>query len=187
MIIAAHAVHDQIVHFYHLSALDWVDVVSALKADPARRGAARREPVRLADQRPKVHDRDQERLKLRFVGSGQLGIFANGYWGHPAMKLPPEVNLLAVTHYLQALDVQRMANKIVSILGGKTPHIQNVAVGGVSNPINTGEPVGAHARATARGEGVDRHDSRSSSTRSTSWTSPPWPPSIRSGRRSAVA
>jgi hydrogenase large subunit len=78
----------------------------------------------------------KERLK-GFVDGGQLGIFTNGYWGHPAMKLPPEVNLLAVAHYLQALDVQRKANKIVSILGSKTPHIQNVAVGGVSNAIST--------------------------------------------------
>ncbi len=82
----------------------------------------------------KTHAATRERLEA-LVAGGQLGIFANGYWGHPAMKLPPEVNLLAVTHYLQALDVQRQANKIVSILGSKTPHIQNVAVGGVSNPI----------------------------------------------------
>ncbi len=73
----------------------------------------------------------------RFVDGGQLGIFTNGYWGHPAMKLSPEVNLLAVAHYLQALEVQRKANKIVSILGSKTPHIQNLAVGGVANPIAT--------------------------------------------------
>ncbi|MDD4881278.1 MAG: nickel-dependent hydrogenase large subunit, partial [Gallionellaceae bacterium] len=71
-----------------------------------------------------------------FVGGGQLGVFANGYWGHPAMKLTPEVNLLAVSHYLQALDIQRKANKVVAILGSKTPHIQNVAVGGVANSIN---------------------------------------------------
>ncbi len=71
-----------------------------------------------------------------FVDSGQLGVFGSGYWGHPAMKLPPEVNLLAVVHYMQALDYQRRANQIVAILGSKTPHIQNLAVGGVANPIN---------------------------------------------------
>ncbi|MQI04278.1 nickel-dependent hydrogenase large subunit, partial [Escherichia coli] len=70
------------------------------------------------------------------VASGQLGIFANGYWGHPAMKLPPEVNLIVVAHYLQALECQRDANRVVALLGGKTPHIQNLAVGGVANPIN---------------------------------------------------
>ncbi len=136
LIILAHAVHDHIVHFYHLSALDWVDVVSALKADPDA-------TAKLAEGLSswKLNGRHEmravkERLK-GFVDGGQLGIFTNGYWGHPAMKLPPEVNLLAVAHYLQALDVQRKANKIVSILGSKTPHIQNVAVGGVSNAIST--------------------------------------------------
>src|SRR5678809_390527 len=77
----------------------------------------------------------QEKVK-GFVEAGQLGIFTNGYWGHPAMKLAPEVNLLAVSHYLQALDYQRKANQVVAILGGKTPNIQNLAVGGVANAIN---------------------------------------------------
>ena len=75
-----------------------------------------------------------------FVAAGQLGIFTNGYWGHPAMKLSPEVNLLAVAHYLQALDVQRKANQAVAILGSKTPNIQNLAVGGVANAINLDSP-----------------------------------------------
>lgn len=136
LMIAAHAIHDEIVHFYHLSALDWVDVTSALKADPK----ATADLAESLSPWPMNGVRVQEATKERLTGlvaSGQLGIFANGYWGHPAMKLPPEVNLLAVTHYLQALDVQRKANKIVAILGSKTPHIQNVAVGGVSNPIAT--------------------------------------------------
>ena len=136
LIILAHAVHDQIVHFYHLSALDWVDVTSALKADPDKTAALGESlsswHLNSKHEMRRVH----ERLK-HFVNGGQLGIFTNGYWGHPAMKLSPEVNLLAVAHYLQALEVQRKANKIVSILGAKTPHIQNVAVGGVANPIAT--------------------------------------------------
>ena len=136
LIILAHAVHDHIVHFYHLSALDWVDVVSALKADPDATSKLA-ESLSTWQGNGKYEMRAvKERLK-GFVDGGQLGIFSNGYWGHPAMKLPPEVNLLAVAHYLQALDVQRKANKIVSILGSKTPHIQNVAVGGVSNAIST--------------------------------------------------
>lgn len=134
LMIAAHAVHDEIVHFYHLSALDWVDVTSALKADPVKTAV-------LAESLSEWslngrHEMKAVKDKLtRLVESGQLGIFRNGYWGHEAMRLSPEVNLLAVAHYLQALEVQRKANKIVSILGGKTPHIQNVAVGGVANPI----------------------------------------------------
>jgi hydrogenase large subunit len=135
LIIAAHAVHDHIVHFYHLSALDWVDVVSALQADPAATS-------KLANSlspwpRNTVQELTAVQNKLTaLVNSGQLGIFANGYWGHPAMKLEPEVNLLATAHYLQALEYQRAANQIVAILGSKTPHIQNLAVGGVANPIN---------------------------------------------------
>ncbi len=135
IIQTAHAIQDHIVHFYHLSAVDWVDVVSALKADPV---ATAKLAESLSDWHlngPHEMKAVQERLKT-FVDSGQLGPFASGYWGHPEMKLPPEVNLLAVAHYLQALEVQNFANKIVAILGGKTPHIQNLAVGGIANSIN---------------------------------------------------
>lgn len=139
IIQTAHAIQDHIVHFYHLSAVDWVDVVSALDADPV---ATAKLAESLSDwplNGPHEMKAVQERLKT-FVGSGQLGPFASGYWGHPAMKLPPEVNLMAVAHYLQALDVQNYANKVVAILGGKSPHIQNVAVGGVSNSIGHDAP-----------------------------------------------
>jgi hydrogenase large subunit len=112
-----------------------VDVVSALKADPAK-------TADLAESlSPWPHNNRlalagvKEKLKS-FVDAGQLGIFANGYWGHSAMKLPPEVNLLAVSHYLQALEYQRKVNQVVAILGAKTPNIQNLAVGGVANAIN---------------------------------------------------
>jgi hydrogenase large subunit len=135
IIVAAHGLHDHIVHFYHLSALDWVDVVSALSADPAKTSAL----AESLSAWPRNSRREMEAVKAKlaaFVERGQLGIFANGYWGHPAMKLPPEVNLLAVAHYLQALEYQQKANRIVSLLGGKTPNIQNLAVGGVANAIN---------------------------------------------------
>jgi hydrogenase large subunit len=139
LLIAAHAIQDHIVHFYHLSALDWVDVTSALKADPKKTAALAQSISSWHLNSPQVFKEVQDKLKT-VVGSGQMGIFANGYWGHPAMKLSPEVNLLASAHYLQALEVQRKANMIVAILGGKTPHIQNLAVGGVANPINTNSP-----------------------------------------------
>jgi len=139
LILAAHALHDHIVHFYHLSALDWVDVVSALKADPAAAAKIGESlspwPGNSRQQLQAVKDK-----LAAFVAGGQLGIFANGYWGHPAMKLPPEVNLLAVAHYLQALDQQRSINQVVALLGSKTPNIQNVAVGGVANAINLDSP-----------------------------------------------
>ncbi len=139
IIQTAHAVQDHIVHFYHLSAVDWVDVVSALDADPVATSKLAESLSDWSLNGPHEMKAVQERLKT-FVGSGQLGPFASGYWGHPAMKLPPEVNLLGVAHYLQALDVQNYANKIVAILGGKSPHIQNVAVGGVSNSISHDAP-----------------------------------------------
>jgi hydrogenase large subunit len=135
LILAAHAIHDHIVHFYILSAVDWVDIPSALKADPKKAaaiaGSLSSWPLNSYQQLKEV----QDKVKA-LVGSGQLGIFANGYWGHPAMKLPPEVNLMAVSHYLQALEYQRKANMIVSILGSKTPHVANLVIGGVSSPIN---------------------------------------------------
>ena len=139
LIVGAHAVHDHMVHFYHLSALDWVDLVSALKADPKKSSAIAESLSSWKLNSPQVMKQTQDRLKA-FVNSGQLGIYANGYWGHPAMKLSPEINLIAATHYLQALEYQRRANMIVSILGSKTPHIQNLAVGGVANAINLDSP-----------------------------------------------
>lgn len=128
-------VHDHLVHFYQLSALDWVDVVSALNADPRETAALQQ---KISPRHPLAsvgYFRDiQNRLK-KFVASGQLGIFKNGYWGHPEMKLSPAVNLLAVTHYLEVLDFQKEIIKIHTILGGKNPH-PNYLVGGVACPIN---------------------------------------------------
>jgi hydrogenase large subunit len=135
LILIAHALQDHVVHFYHLCALDWVDVVSALKADPGKTASLAGSLSNWHRNSYQDFKQVEDRVKA-FVENGQLGIFANGYWGHPAMKLPPEVNLLAVAHYLQALEYQRQANQIVAILGGKTPNIQNLAVGGVANAIN---------------------------------------------------
>jgi hydrogenase large subunit len=135
LILAAHGLHDHIVHFYHLSALDWVDVTSALKGDPAKTAAL----AESLSPWPGNSRREFAKIKDKlagFVASGQLGIFTNGYWNHPAMHLSPEVNLLAVAHYFQALEYQRKANQVVATLGGKTPNIQNLAVGGVANAIN---------------------------------------------------
>ncbi|HQR57570.1 MAG TPA: nickel-dependent hydrogenase large subunit, partial [Burkholderiaceae bacterium] len=97
---------DHLVHFYHLHALDWVDVVSALKADPKKTSEIQQSISPWPNASPGYFREVQSRLK-KFVESGQLGIFANAYWGNPAYKLPPEVNLLATTHYLEALDFQK--------------------------------------------------------------------------------
>ena len=127
-------VQDHVIHFYHLHALDWVDVVSALSADPASTAniAASLSPW------PKNSETYFRQIKDRiqkFVEAGQLGIFTNGYWGHPAYKLPPEVNLLAVAHYLEALDWQRDVIRVHTIFGGKNPH-PNFLVGGMASAIN---------------------------------------------------
>ena len=135
LILVAHGLHDHIVHFYHLSALDWIDVMTIPKADPAQAAAI----AQSLSPWPRNSTQEMAAVQAKVVAlaeSGQLGIFTNGYWGHPAMKLPPEVSLLALSHYLQALEFQRKANQVVGMLGGKTPHIQNLTVGGVMNAID---------------------------------------------------
>jgi [NiFe] hydrogenase large subunit len=123
--------HDHIVHFYHLHALDWVDVVSALSADP-KKTAALADNVSNAPWGGEVYFKEvQKRLKT-FVDSGQLGLFTNGYWGHPAYKLPPEANLMAAAHYIEALKLQAKAARMHAIFGAKNPHLQSLVVGGVT-------------------------------------------------------
>ncbi len=129
--------HDHLVHFYHLHALDWVDVVSALKADPKATSQLAQSISSWPLSSPGYFRDVQNRLK-RFVESGQLGPFMNGYWGNPAYKLPPEANLMAVTHYLEALDFQKEIVKIHTIYGGKNPH-PNWLVGGVPCAINVND------------------------------------------------
>jgi len=132
--------HDHLVHFYHLHALDWVDVVSALSADPKKTSDLAQSISDWPLSSPGYFRDLQARLK-RFVDSGQLGPFRNGYWGHPAYKLPPEANLMAVAHYLEALDFQKDIVKIHAVFGGKNPH-PNWLVGGVPCAINI-DDVGA--------------------------------------------
>lgn len=126
--------HDHVVHFYHLHALDWVDVVSSLKADPAAASAAAQQLSPWPKSSTGYFKGIQDRIK-KFVDSGQLGIFANGYWGHPAYKLTPEQNLIAVAHYLEALEWQKEIVKVHAVFGGKNPH-PNYLVGGMPSAIN---------------------------------------------------
>ena len=134
LMIAAQFVHDHVMHFYHLHALDWVDVVSALKADPKASSALAQSISGYPRSSPGYFSDVQKKLK-NFVDGGQLGIFANGYWGHPAYRLPPEANLLAVAHYLDALAWQRDVVKLHTVFGGKNPH-PNFLVGGVPCAIS---------------------------------------------------
>jgi hydrogenase large subunit len=134
LMITQQYVHDHVMHFYHLHALDWVDVVSCLQADPAQTSVIQQKISPWPNSSPAYFAGVQKKVQA-IVDSGQLSIFAGAYWGHPAYKLPPEVNLLAVTHYLEALDWQRDATKIHTIFGGKNPH-PNFVVGGVPMPID---------------------------------------------------
>ena len=140
LMMLAQYTQDHLVHFYHLHALDWVDVVSALKADPKATSTLQQSISPWPKSSPGYFRDVQNRIK-RFVESGQLGPFANAYWGSPAYKLPPEANLMAVTHYLEALDFQKEIVKIHTIFGGRNPH-PNWLVGGMPCSINVDE-VGA--------------------------------------------
>jgi len=123
--------HDHIIHFYHLHALDWVDVVSALKADP-KKTAALSENVSNAPWGGATYYKNVQARLQAFVDSGQLGPLNNAYWGHPAYKLPPEANLMATAHYLEALRLQARAARLHAIFGAKNPHLQSFVVGGVT-------------------------------------------------------
>ena len=145
-------VQDHVIHFYHLHALDWVDVVSALSADPSETAALARSlspwPNNSATHFAEVQDRVR-----RFVESGQLGIFTNGYWGHPAYALPPAANLMAVAHYLEALDWQRDVIRVHTIFGGKNPH-PNFLVGGMASAINLDDTGTINAESFTKVQGM---------------------------------
>jgi len=127
-------IQDHVIHFYHLHALDWVDVISALDADPAETARVAKAISPWPNNSETYFKSVQERVKT-FASGGQLGIFTNGYWGHPAYKLPAAVNLLALAHYLEALDWQRDVIRVHTIFGGKNPH-PNFLVGGMASAIN---------------------------------------------------
>lgn len=135
LMIGSQFITDHVMHFYHLHALDWVDVVSALKADPAKTSEVAQTVTPNWPKSSPGYFSDIKKRLTNFVESGQLGLFANGYWGSPVYKLPPEVNLMAVAHYLEALQWQREAVKLHAIFGGKNPHPMFV-VGGVPTPID---------------------------------------------------
>jgi [NiFe] hydrogenase large subunit len=131
LMMGAQFQHDHLVHFYHLHALDWVDIVSALKADP-KKTAALADNVSNAKVGGSAYYKQVQQRIQTFVDSGQLGPFANAYWGHPAYVLPPEANLMACAHYIEALRLQARSARMHAIFGGKNPHPQGLVVGGVT-------------------------------------------------------
>jgi hydrogenase large subunit len=139
LISGAQYIQDHVIHFYHLHALDWVDVTGCLTADPSKTAdlAQSISPWPLSSKA--YFTEVQARVKA-LVDSGQLSIFTNGYWGNPAYKLPPEADLMAVAHYIEALSWQRDVIKMHAILGGKNPHPQTFLVGGMAAPVDPNSP-----------------------------------------------
>jgi len=135
LVMASQMIQDHVVHFYHLHALDWVDIVSALSADPKKTSVLAESISAWRLSSTNYFTGVQKRVK-EFVERGQLGPFANAYWGHSAYKLPPAANLMAVAHYLEALEWQREFIKIHALLGGKNPHLQSFIVGGMATPVD---------------------------------------------------
>ncbi|TLM65840.1 MAG: nickel-dependent hydrogenase large subunit [Deltaproteobacteria bacterium] len=135
LIMGIQNVQDHVIHFYHLHALDWVDIVSALKADPARTAQIAQSISDWPNSSPEYFQQVRDRIAA-FAGTGRLGPFQNAYWGHAAYKLPPEVNLIGVAHYLEALEWQKDVIRIHAILGSKNPHPQTFLVGGMAIPVD---------------------------------------------------
>ncbi|WP_086298326.1 nickel-dependent hydrogenase large subunit [Campylobacter devanensis] len=137
---AALFLHDHPVHFYQLHALDFVDVVSALSADPKK---ASEEAFKYCDT---PYACGADRLKLvqdkvkKFVEKGNLGPFANAYWGHSTYKFTPEQNLIALSHYLECLRLQRTIAQAMAVFGAKQPHPQSLTVGGVTCVMDLQSP-----------------------------------------------
>ncbi len=139
LIAGAQNVHDHIIHFYHLHALDWVDVTLALKADPTKTSQIAQSISDWPKSSAAYFKGVQDRVKS-LVASRQLSLFSSGDWGHPSYHLPPEVNLLAVAHYIEALELQREFIRIHAVLGGKNPHPQTYLVGGMTTAMDANEP-----------------------------------------------
>ena len=139
IIAASQNVQDHIIHFYHLHALDWVDVISALKADPAKTAQLAQSISDWPKSSAVYFKAVQDRVKT-LADSRQLSLFGSGDWGHPAYKLPPEANLMAVAHYIEALKLQREFIRIQAVLGGKNPHPQTYLMGGMATTMDGSEP-----------------------------------------------
>ncbi len=139
LIAGAQHIQDHVIHFYHLHALDWVDVTGALVADPAKTSALAESISDWPNSSTSYFAGVQARVK-KLVDSGQLSLFASGYWGHPAYKLPPEADLMAVAHYLEALEWQRDVIRVHAVLGGKNPHPQTYLVGGMAAAVDPNSP-----------------------------------------------
>ena len=132
LVLGMQYLHDHVVHFYHLHALDFVDVTAALKADPVK---AAQLNASISGKPLSAETLKTVQTKVRtLVDSGQLGPFTNAYFlgGHPAYYLDPETNLVATAHYLEALRKQVKIAQAMAVFGAKNPHTQFTVTGGVT-------------------------------------------------------
>ena len=155
LMMGTQTVQDHVTHFYQLASMDWLDVVSASQADPILTSNLQKCTSDWHNNSPEYFAAVRQKL-ANFIGTGQLGLFSNAYWGHPAYKLPPEMNLMLFAHWLEALEWQREVIRVHAVFGGKNPH-PNFAIGGV--------PCAIHMRPNAAGvlmpstgeEGLDQN------------------------------
>ncbi|AUW94887.1 MAG: nickel-dependent hydrogenase large subunit [Sulfobacillus thermotolerans] len=132
--------HDHVVHFYQLHGMDWFDVVAALRADPVKAAAEALKYSSTPYNAGAGTYRAVQQRVAALVSSGELGPFANGYWGNPSYKLTPEQDLIMLSHYLDALSVQRTLAQAMAVFGGKNPHPQSLVVGGVTSVMDIVDP-----------------------------------------------
>ncbi len=143
LLIASQNVRDHAMHFYQLHAMDWVNVPSALRADPQKTS----ELARSLSQWPNssaAYFKDVLAKLEHYAPAGRSGLFGNAYWDHPAYRLSPELNLLVVAHSLEALDWQRDVVRIQTLLGGPGPH-PDFLVGGVPFSVGATPPAAVNA------------------------------------------
>ncbi len=136
LIQGAQYLYDHIMHFYHLHGLDWVDIVSALSANPQKAVDLAKSLCANPYNCSVTHYKAVQDRITKFVKSGRLGPFANAYWGNPSFKLSPEANLIVTSHYLDALQISKLGAQMMAIFGGKNPHPQTLVVGGVTSVMD---------------------------------------------------
>jgi hydrogenase large subunit len=109
LLLGANFIQSHVLHFYHLAALDYVDVTKVAHYE---------------GDNPSLNS-----IK-RFIARGELGPFLPRYEGD--YRLPDEIDRAATAHYVQALDIRRKAHELSAVFGGKMPHNCATVAGGVT-------------------------------------------------------
>ncbi len=131
LIEGAQFLHSNILWFYNLAALDYVNPLNALDANAS-------DAIDLAQAAGTSMNSDLIALKEKltaFAANGQLSIFSGNWFNSDngtAYKLPPELDLICTAHYLEALKMQAKASEVAALLGGKMPHVMTIVPGGTA-------------------------------------------------------